>query len=636
MDSGQGVDVRVHVRKAAAFGIPAAVLVYYALESGSYDIVVRQAEAVVVWLILGLGFALGLLPRARLPRGWFVPFGAFLLFAIWTGLSLTWSDSAERTVAELARVAHFGGIVLLVWSLLDRDTWRAAVAGIAFAGVAVAAIAVASRLSPDLFPANDPRRVFGTQRLNYPFYYWNAVGAWSAITIAMALAWSAHAKLLVTRVLFAGALPICGLAVYLTYSRAGVAGSAIAVLLVVALSHNRWVAAIHALAAAGGTAIVILVTRQQEAIVDASTSADGAGSVLLALIAGCVLVAAAAASTGWLGVDRLRLGRPAGAALAAAGAVVVVAAVLTVGRDEISERWDQFRGASLVRADTGPGTDPASRLTNLQSGRYQIWRSSWRAFESAQLKGVGAGGFEFWWNRDGGEEYVRDAHSIYLENLAELGIPGFLLVLAGLLGCGAIAVAARIRCTDAAEIGAVTAGLAALLVYLVHAGVDWMWESTAVTVLALAAVCAAAAAGAGERVRPAVALRVCVALLAIPALLVQLPGLVATSKVRDSQAAVDRGDASAALAYASEAVDAEPWAASPLVQRALVEEQTGRLAAAAADLRLAAEREPTNWRQAVILARVEAKRGRARVAIREFRRARALRPNARVFDQPPG
>ena len=81
MGDGQGKHLQSQARSAAAFAIPAAVLTYYALKGGSYDIVVRQAEAVVVWLILALGYALGLLPRGRLPRLWAVPFGALVLLA---------------------------------------------------------------------------------------------------------------------------------------------------------------------------------------------------------------------------------------------------------------------------------------------------------------------------------------------------------------------------------------------------------------------------------------------------------------------------------------------------------------------------------------------------------------------------
>src|SRR5438128_89770 len=101
--------------KALAFAVPAALVVYYALRGGSYDIVVRHEEALAVWWILGLGFAFGLLPRVRPPRGVLIPLGAIFLLAVWTALSLTWTESSERTFAELARVLHYGGLLVLIF-----------------------------------------------------------------------------------------------------------------------------------------------------------------------------------------------------------------------------------------------------------------------------------------------------------------------------------------------------------------------------------------------------------------------------------------------------------------------------------------------------------------------------------------
>ena len=63
------------------------------------------------------------------------------------------------------------------------------------------------------------------------------------------------------------------------------------------------------------------------------------------------------------------------------------------------------------------------------------------------------------------------------------------------------------------------------------------------------------------------------------------------------------------------AIEAEPWAATPLLQRALVLEAAGRLGGAAADARAAADREPRNWRTWLTLARIEALRGRAGAAL---------------------
>jgi hypothetical protein len=317
---------------------------------------------------------------------------------------------------------------------------------------------------------------------------------------------------------------------------------------------------------------------------------------------------------------------------------VVLAAVVVVAgfRGEIREGWDQFRGASVVPTQSeDQKRDPAARLTNLSGIRYDHWRSAINAFEDDPLKGLGAGTFEFWWNQEGGIQLVHDAHSLYLEHLAELGLPGLLLLLCALGALGTLAALARARADDPADAGALTACLAAFLVFLLHAGVDWMWESTAVAALALGSVAVAASARSGERTPLGWPVRASLVVLALVAILVQLPGLVSTSRVRDSQKSFRAGDVEAALTEATEAADAEPWAASPFAQRALVEEASGRLKAAAVDARRAIEREPTNWRHRVVLARIEAKRGHTKVALREFRRGRELRPEATVFQATP-
>ena len=76
----------------------------------------------------------------------------------------------------------------------------------------------------------------------------------------------------------------------------------------------------------------------------------------------------------------------------------------------------------------------------------------------------------------------------------------------------------------------------------------------------------------------------------------QIPALVATERVRDSDRLLAAGEAVAAREQASQAIQAEPWAATPRAQRALSEESLGELAAARNDLLDARDREPTNWR----------------------------------------
>ena len=52
------------------------------------------------------------------------------------------------------------------------------------------------------------------------------------------------------------------------------------------------------------------------------------------------------------------------------------------------------------------------------------------------------------------------------------------------------------------------------------------------------------------------------------------------------------------------------------------------LKAAAVDLRRAVDHEPENWRQQLLLARVETERGRLRAALDAYDRAQQLRPSS--------
>jgi O-Antigen ligase len=600
------------------------VLLYYALRGGSYDIVLRQEEALVIWWILGLGFAFGLLPRARPPRSVIVPFAAILLLALWTALSLTWTQSGERTFAELARFLHYTGLLLLIWAVVDRRTWRAAAGGLLFAAVVVCALSMISRLWPGTFQTNPVIQSFVDNRLSYPFNYWNAVGAFSVMTSAMALTWSAHARRLPIRAAALAAVPLCESTAYLTYSRAAAFGSVLCVLVVLALSRNRWVALVHIVGAALGSALVILAIRSHHQIVEA-TGSGGAASVILALVGGAVIGVAVAAITWYFrGDERWHLPRRPARIGVAAAVVLVIVLVPTAGHAEISKGWHQFK----KQPSSQNTADPATRLSNLNGNRYYIWRSALRAFKAHPVDGTGAGTFAFWWWSHNGDEFLRDAHSLYLEELGEQGIVGGVLILVFVGGLGAAGLMGRRRLPDLDK-GIQAAPLAAFGVYLFHAGVDWMWESTAVTVFAIAAAAIAiAAVSEPAEARARVPLRVGVAGLAAVALLIQLPGLASTLSTRDSQRAFNRGNLGAALSNASDAISAEPWAASPYEQRALVEEAQGNLAAARTDVLRAQSREPTNYQHPLVLARIEAQLGNADAAVAALQRARALRPRS--------
>jgi tetratricopeptide (TPR) repeat protein len=170
--------------------------------------------------------------------------------------------------------------------------------------------------------------------------------------------------------------------------------------------------------------------------------------------------------------------------------------------------------------------------------------------------------------------------------------------------------------------------------FTLHAGVDWIWESTAVAALAVVAATAAAAATSDHARRWSAAPRLIAAAAAVALIGVMVPGIASEHLVRHSRAAAGDGDLPRSLRSAEEATRAEPWAATPFVQRALILERLGRLAEARAAMRAAIAREPTNWRHPYIAARIDAEMGLAGRALADLRRARRLRPLGR-FVQPP-
>ena len=124
----------------------------------------------------------------------------------------------------------------------------------------------------------------------------------------------------------------------------------------------------------------------------------------------------------------------------------------------------------------------ATRLASLQSHRYAYWKVAFGAFADHPLNGLGSGAFEVrWLERRKIRESVADAHSLYIETAGELGLVG-LLALATFLAGVAIAARACMRTDPVLAAGP----LAAFVTWSIHAGLDWLWEMPAVSLLALA------------------------------------------------------------------------------------------------------------------------------------------------------
>jgi hypothetical protein len=441
--------------------------------SGGYFDEPRVWAGLVAWLLVIATAILSPRPFPRSGPGRLALIGLALL-AGWTLVSFTWAPVAGSAyhAGELAFL-YLGGMLAAVG--LMRGPQRAWVEpGVALGTLIVIGYGLSERMLPGLLTFQHSLSAQG--RLEQPLTYWNAMGAVGAIGVVLCARLSGAAtRPAALRALAAAAAAPLGLGLYLSFSRGALFGCVAGLLALVVLAPTR--AGWRGIAISGAAAVLASVAA---APFSGVTSLAGSphhreleGAVVLVVLV--VLAVLAAGLTLWL-ARREHNGRldPGAVALprhaggvAAAVIVASFALFLVVGAKEKS---------------AAPLTGNAARLTSLQSNRYAYWRVAWRAFKAEPLHGVGAGGWAVYWLRyrpfDAG---AQDAHSLYIQTLAELGVVGLALLAAFLAG---IAWAARRAWVAAPELAAgATAGF---IVWIAHVAVDWDWQMPAVTLFALA------------------------------------------------------------------------------------------------------------------------------------------------------
>jgi O-Antigen ligase len=614
----------------------AVAYVVVSLADGGYPPEAIAAATLLIWWAVVVGLAVGGWPRADIPRPAIAAGLCIAGLALLTGLSLAWTDDDGRTFIEAVRVAGYAGLFVLVTITSPRDSARAWLVGLAIGLCAVAALALGSRLEPSL-PGGEgelARFLPGSEgRLSYPIGYWNGLGACMALATVLLVWLGARADTKLGRSLAIGALPAILLALYLTSSRgAGIAaGAGLAVILALGPERLR-LAGGAALGAAGGAALVGL-TDLRSSLVDfpGTTAAHNAGDeILLAIVVVCGAIGIASHLTD-ASLARPALRVPPVPRVAVRIALVGLAFVVLAGvavADPVSrfEDFKQAPQASDVSAHFSSGSG---------SGRYQFWSAALDAFEAEPITGIGAGGYEAWWNQHGSiPRIVRNAHSLFFETLAELGIGGLVLIVS--FAALAVVQGWRRRRGGSPD-GSTEVALAMLVIGLFSAGTDWTWELGAV--FAPVVVAAALLTGPATLRRDAEPSRGGgsfgwgVATLLAGWAAVWIAGVMLLTEVRldDSRAAVDRGDLAQAAQDASDASTLQPWAAEPRLQRALVEERAGNLTAARARVGEAIDRAPQDWSLWYAAARIDLKAGDRDAYAAEYKRARTLNPRSPFF-----
>jgi tetratricopeptide (TPR) repeat protein len=106
-------------------------------------------------------------------------------------------------------------------------------------------------------------------------------------------------------------------------------------------------------------------------------------------------------------------------------------------------------------------------------------------------------------------------------------------------------------------------------------------------------------------------------------------------RLRESQTSAAAGNLKSALEDAAAARELEPWATSPYVQEALVEEEQGDLSDARRSIGQAIDHDRTDWTLWLIHTRLETEAGAIASARRSLDRMRSLNPRSPIVTSLP-
>jgi O-antigen ligase/polysaccharide polymerase Wzy-like membrane protein len=604
---------------------PAVLAVYLGFGSGGFFPGATGVAAVGVLLALALCTTLAERPFASLGPAVAVVGGALALFALLALASASWSHAPGRAEVEFDRaLLYCAAFLLLGLTRRSPARMRLALLGLVAGIIAVAVAAFLSRTLPDAFPTDAG---IDASRLAHPLGYWNALGLLAAVGGVMCLHLAtSEREPAAARVLGAAALPVLAATLLLTFSRGAIAVAVGGILAYVLLARSRSLVTGLAVAAPVVAMALVKAYGADELATNHYTApaAVAQGHALARWVLG-LTVAAAAVRALLLPLDRrlsdLPLGRgvrrAAWGAGGAAAALLGVVVVLGVGApDALSRQYHRF-----VEGDSLPArSKQRERLTQAgNNGRLDQWQVALDAYRAQPLRGNGAGTFQVVWARNRPDSRsVVDGHSLYFEVLSELGLPGLFLMFVAIGGL-LVALALRARGPERALHAAV---LVPILMWAVHAGVDWDWEMPAlgVPLFALGGLFVARSEAVDGR-HPGRVVRLTISLMLLA--LAVTPGLVAISQARlnESVRAFKRGDCTRAIDRAIGSARAAPARPEPFQMLAFCDARLGLGSLSIRMAENAVRLDPRNWEFRYSLALVRGTAGRdprpaARAALR--------------------
>jgi O-Antigen ligase/Tetratricopeptide repeat len=575
----------------------------------------------VMWGWVALAFlwiavlVLLLRDHLRLSRMEWAALISFGTFIGWISLSAIWSSNPAQTVLEMERAVLYLAAIVTVLLVARRGAVPELLGGIATGITVASGFGLAVRLFPDRIGDYDPLELY---RLSRPLGYSNALGIFAAIGALLMLGFAARARHPARRALAAASTVVLVLTIYFAFGRGAPIALGLGVVAMIVIDPRRLQLLTTLMIVAPAPTLAVWVASRSDALTELGSPFSevteqgqrlGLLVPVLALGAGLMSLVVALAES------RVLIGS---AARRAFTGVLVLAVVLALGvvfvrfggpPTLVERTYDGLRGPLLV---TQPGASQNVRFQTLASPeRLDFWDVAWSDFRAHPWLGSGAGSYErYWLEHRPNSSKVRDAHSLYLETLAELGPVGLALLLTAL----AIPVVAA---ASARRHQLVPVAFGGYVAYLVHTGVDWDWEMPAVTLTAL--LCGAAIlVSSRDEAAHWVGLGVRFGSLAVVIALggFSFVGLIGNAAVAASDEARDHGRLETAESEARKAIDWMPWSAEPWLQLARAQRDQNDLAAARRSLRNAIAEDPDNWRLWYVLARVTSGQVRAHAIAR--------------------
>lgn len=443
-----------------------------------------------VWGPIGLGLIVCLLavgiarPPRPGPAAWTALAGLAGLGA-WALMSALWADSIEQAVVEANRILALGSALgLLVLLVRDRRAALWVLASFGATAVVVELVEVVRLLGPDA-----AAQILGG-RLNEPLGYINAQATFSLLALWPLLALAEQRRSALAAGAGLSGVVLSGGLALLSQSRGAALAILGSVLIVLAFAPGRLRRG-GALVVAGAGVLVA-----SSALLDVfRTQPPSAGTIHHAI--GILLLVAAACGLVWglvvaaeraLAAEHGRTLRAAAVgAFVVAALVTLIAGTLSAGtvRTELRSQYDAFVHLSVAQG----GEQTASRLLSGAGNRYDYWRISGRTWQDHKLLGVGAGNYDqpYFLERTTAED-IRQPHSLMLQALSELGLPGLALVFLFFGGVGWGAWRHRVAARESRlERGLLATALGMFSVWAIHTQVDWIHLLPGITAAALIA-----------------------------------------------------------------------------------------------------------------------------------------------------